>query len=131
MYERVMFVTRPFSVHWEFPKHSFIGIAVMGTLFILKNDTYSQSKVSIYISTNKHPHKQTDYVRRQSRDLFKIDIYNIYIYINFKKVTRLPSYVVRLFVWMFVCLYVSLYVSSSLSIVRYGQLLRCADKRFT
>ena len=30
---------------------------------------------------------------------------------------------------MFVCLFVSLYVSSELHLVRFGQLLRCADKR--
>ena len=58
----------------------------------------------------------------------------LYIY-KFKKVTWLPSYLVRLeFVWMFVCLYVSFHVGSTLhlDLVRLGQLLgglRCVDKR--
>ena len=47
------------------------------------------------------------------------------IYINPRR-SRDPF--VCLDVWMFVCLCFSLHVSSSLHLVRFEQLLRCADK---
>ena len=39
------------------------------------------------------------------------------------------DFLLGLFVCFYVCLFVSLFVSSSLHLVCFGQLLRCADKR--